>query len=55
MSSLPRTQVLIRVTAPVRQELELIAASERRSLSALISGILLDWLEAKEVEQNRAA
>jgi hypothetical protein len=35
MSSLPRTQVLIRVTVPVRRELEIIAASERRSLSAV--------------------
>jgi hypothetical protein len=39
---------MVRLTPPVRHELEAIAVQERRSVSAVINNVLTDWLIARE-------
>jgi hypothetical protein len=38
---------MVRLAQPVRQELEAIAIEERRSVSAVINGVITDWLIAR--------
>jgi len=45
-------QTMVRLTPPVRHELEAIAAEERRSVAAVISGVLTDWIIARETART---
>jgi uncharacterized protein (DUF1778 family) len=48
-------QILVRVAPELRAVIEIAAADERRSVSDVIRGALLDWAVERRAERERQA